>query len=193
MQSSIQLISVQIGRCQPLIIQDRKILSGIKKKPTSTPISVTKLGLKGDEQADLSVHGGLSKAVYAYPSEHYAYWEQQAVENDLETPLPYGYLGENLTLSGLLESDVYVGDELHFEHCVLQVTQPRHPCFKFNAVMNDKQASRKMAQSGYSGFYLSVVETGTLIAGESAVLVPGHRTTSILSLLKVSQFKTRND
>ena len=102
-------------------------------------------------------------------------------------------MGENLTLSGLLEKEVYVGDELHFKNCILCVTAPRQPCFKFNAVMDDKQAAKKMAQSGYSGFYLSVLATGSLSPGEEFTLVPGTRQTTISSLFKVSMFKTRND
>lgn len=189
----MQLISVQVGSCQPLMIQGRKVLSGIVKKPVLDAVAVNKLGLAGDEQADLSVHGGLNKAVYAYPVEHYPYWEQQAVANGLNVPLPYGFLGENLTLSGLLESDVYVGDELHFTNCVLRVTQPRQPCFKWNAIMNDNKAAKKMAQTGYCGFYLSVVKTGYIIAGESFTVVAGSRSTAISSLFKVSALKTRND
>lgn len=193
MKSALQLISVQIGSCQPLMIQGQKVLSAIVKKAVSHAVEVTKLGLAGDEQADLSVHGGLSKAIYAYPSEHYAYWERQAAENGVELPLSYGHLGENLTLSGLLEQDVYVGDKLHFANCVLRVTQPRQPCFKFNAIMNDRLAAKKMAQTGYSGFYLSVAETGSIVVGERFTLVPGDRSTSIQSLSKISRLKTRND
>ena len=151
------------------------------------------MGLDGDEQADLSVHGGLSKAVYAYPSEHYPYWREQQSLLGLDNPLPYGSMGENLTLSGLLEQDVYVGDELHFADCVLRVTEPRQPCFKFNAVMNDKRAAKKMAHTGYCGFYLAVVRTGALSAGETFTLVPGARDTAISELFKVAMRKTASD
>jgi MOSC domain-containing protein YiiM len=187
------VLSIQTGKATPIDAGGRQVLSGIGKTPVTGRIKVGKLGLEGDEQADLSVHGVLSKAVYAYPSEHYDYWRKRASPTGETTELPYGSLGENLTLSGLLEGDLFVGDELHFDDCVLRVTQPRHPCFKFNAVMNDRQASKKMTQTGYSGFYLSVKSTGTLSAGERFELVPGPRETSIESLLKVSSFKTRND
>lgn len=193
MANPYQLLSIQTGTCQPMEIQGRKIMTAIGKTPVSDSIEVTKLGLKGDEQADPSVHGGLSKAVYAYPSEHYGYWEEQVQMHSPERSLPNGSLGENLTISGLLETDVYVGDELHFENCVLRVTQPRNPCYKFNAVMNDKKASKKMAQTGYCGFYLSVVQTGSIKAGERFKVVPGDQTTSIPSLFAVSSLKTRND
>lgn len=168
-------------------------MSGIVKTPVSDRLKVKKPGLEGDEQADLSVHGGLSKAVYAYPSEHYAYWKKQLPPENAHLDLPYGTLGENLTISGLLEENVFVGDELHFKDCVLRVTQPRNPCFKFNAIMNDKLAAKKMAQTGFCGFYLSVKTPGSIIAGEAFDLIPGPRNTSIQSLFGVSRFKTRND
>ncbi len=191
--TDFKLLSVQTGVCQPLAIGERKVLSGIRKQAVTGTVAVNKLGLAGDEQADLSVHGGLAKAVYAYPVEHYAYWEQQAAANGVAVPLPYGFMGENLTIAGLLEADVYVGDTLQFADCVLRITQPRQPCYKFNAIMQDSKAAKKMAQTGFSGFYLSVVQTGTISARESFTLVPGERATSIHSLFKVSALKTRND
>jgi MOSC domain-containing protein YiiM len=138
--------------------------------------------LAGDEQADLSVHGGLDKAVYAYPQEHYAFWQAQRREQGVslfDEGLPPGFVGENLSISGLLEADVFVGDELHFAHCVLRVTAPREPCFKFNAVMGFNTASKLMAVQARCGFYLSVAQPGTVTAGEAFTLVPGRRALSI--------------
>ena len=168
-------------------------MSAIQKTAVSGAISVHKLGLEGDEQADLSVHGGLSKAVYAYPSEHYPYWREQQRLLGIDNPLSYGSMGENLTLSGLLEQDVCVGDELHFQDCTLRVTEPRQPCFKFNAVMKDKEAAKKMAQTGFCGFYLAVIRTGTISAGESFTLVHGARETPISELFQVAMRKTASD
>jgi MOSC domain-containing protein YiiM len=139
------------------------------------------------------VHGGLKKAVYAYPSEHYGFWREQMAQIDPAAKLPHGTMGENLTISGFVETQAFVGDELHFEDCVLRVTQPRQPCFKFNAVMKDRLAGKKMAQTGFSGFYLSVVTEGSIAAGETFRLVPGTRETSISSLSAVIKLKTRND
>jgi MOSC domain-containing protein YiiM len=197
----MKLLSLQIGTAKSLPVGDpvgeSSVLSAIGKTAVTGPVKVQRLGLEGDEQADLSVHGGLAKAVYAYPSEHYAYWRQQRQQQrhalGLSLDLPFGSMGENLTLAGLLETDLFVGDEWHFSDCVLRVTQPRQPCFKFNAVMGDKLAAKKMAQTGFCGVYLSVVTPGRLSAGESFRLVPGSRQTSILSLFKVSMLKTRND
>ncbi len=188
-----KVLGVQIGTAKPIEIAGNSVMTAIHKTPVAGEVKVTTLGLEGDEQADLSVHGGLSRAVYAYPAEHYAYWTKQAQQSNHSGTLPFGSLGENLTISGLLESDVFVGDELHFNHCVLRITEPRQPCFKFNAVMQDKLAAKKMAQTGFSGFYLSVKSTGSIRVGEAFRLIPGARQTPLSSLFKVSQLKTRND
>jgi MOSC domain-containing protein YiiM len=140
----------------------------------------------------LSVHGGLEKAVYAYPSEHYSFWRearQQAGVAGLEDRLDFGSMGENLTLQGLLESDVWVGDVLRFPHCVLRVDQPREPCFKFNAAMSFNTAVKAMAQSGFCGFYLSVDEPGTLQAGDAVELIPGPRRVGIPERFNAKMFK----
>ncbi|MBW8464018.1 MAG: MOSC domain-containing protein [Acidovorax sp.] len=122
---------------------ERSILSAIGKTPVTGPVALGPLGLAGDEQADLSVHGGLAKAVYAYPAVHYAFWQAQRRERGVslfDEALPPGFLGENLTIDGPLEGDVFVGDEWHFPDCLLRVTAPREPCFKFAAVMGFAQA-----------------------------------------------------
>ena len=178
----MQLLSVNTGQARPLAIDGRRILSAIGKQPVAGPVVVHSLGLDGDEQADPSVHGGLSKAVYAYPSEHMAFWLAQRREHGASlfagTPddaLPPGFMGENLSLQGLLETDVWVGDTLHFPDCVLRVTEPRQPCFKFNAIMGFNQAGKVMAQSGFCGFYLAVQVPGSLQAGQTFELRPGQR------------------
>lgn len=178
MTSPVRLLSVQCALARRMRIGERDILTGIDKRPVAGPVAVGRMGLEGDEQADLSVHGGLDKAVYAYPSEHYAWW--QAAREAAGVPgaghaLAWGALGENLTLAGLLECDVWVGDLLVFPRCVLAVTAPREPCYKFNAAMGYSHAARQMGQSGLCGFYLSVVEPGTLCAGDTAQLQAGQR------------------
>jgi MOSC domain-containing protein YiiM len=173
-----QLISIQIAQARRALINGRSVLTAIHKQPISGAVLVKPLGLVGDEQADLSVHGGLDKAVYAYPSEHYAFWRKarrDAGVSPMDDALPWGSMGENLSLAGLLEADVWVGDVLRFAGCALRVTQPREPCFKFNAAMGFNTASKRMAQQGCCGFYLAVQEPGNLSAGESFDLVPGPR------------------
>jgi MOSC domain-containing protein YiiM len=154
----------------------------------ATRIAVQALGLEGDEQADPTVHGGLSKAVYAYPHEHYAFWQTvraQASQQGWDEALPHGMLGENLTLSGLLEGEAYIGDVLRFPDCVLAISEPRQPCYKFAAVMGFPQVVKLMAQSGYCGYYLSVRQPGTIAAGEHFELIPGPREVGISELFKV--------
>ncbi len=180
--SPFRLSSVNLGRTQPLLAGGRKVLSGIGKRAAAGAVKVTRMGLAGDEVADLSVHGGLDKAVYAYPLEHYAFWQAARREHGaslFDEALPAGFMGENLTITGLLERDVYVGDQLQFAHCVLRVAAPREPCFKFNAVMGFAQAAKLMVQTQRCGFYLSVEQPGMLTAGESFTLLPGRRALSI--------------
>lgn len=177
-----KLLSVQVAQSRRVQIQGRSILTAIHKQPVSGSVQVMPMGLIGDEQADLSVHGGLGKAVYAYPNEHYAYWSEARARAGIVTiddSLPWGSVGENLTLDGLLETDVWVGDLLQFSHCVLRVTQPREPCFKFNAAMGYNGAAKAMAQRGCCGFYLAVDVPGHVSAGEVFELLPGPRQLAI--------------
>lgn len=187
-----QLLSVQIGLARRVKIGGRSILTASAKQDLIGDVPVMPLGLFGDEQADLSVHGGLEKAVYAYPSEHYLFWQnarQQAGLDLIDDSLPHGSLGENLTLSGLLETGVWAGDVLRFPNCELRVTLPREPCFKFNASIGFAHASRLMAQSGFCGFYLSVQTPGVLRAGDSFELIAGRRGVSIPQLFAAKMSK----
>ena len=186
------LQGVQLGQARKALIGGRAVLTAIRKTAAVAAVAVRPLGLEGDEQADLSVHGGLDKAIYAYPSEHYAFWRAQRAQagvGGLDDQLPFGAMGENLTLSGLLESGVWVGDVLEFPDCVLRVDQPREPCFKFNAAMGFKQAVKAMAQSGFCGFYLSVDQPGSLQAGQGFVLHPGSRRVGIPERFNAKMFK----
>ena len=180
----VQLLGIQVGAVRPLKVGDQRVMSGFRKHAAHGPVTVGALGLAGDEQADLTVHGGLAKAVYAYPFEHYAFWREHRRALGLSTELPYGSLGENLTLTGVLEASLYVGDELRFPDCVLRVTQPRGPCYKLNAAMNDPTAVRTMAQSGYCGFYLAVDVPGSLTVGQAFEVVAGSRETPLMTLFK---------
>ena len=184
--------SVNIASARRLQMQGRCVLSAIGKQAVQGAVPVGRLGLLGDEQADLSLHGGLDKAVYAYPMEHYADWQTRRRAHSVslfDEALAPGFVGENLTLQGLLESDVWVGDELHFPHCVLRVTEPRHPCAKFNAVMGYAQASRDMALAGCCGFYLAVDQPGPIETGQAFTVVPGRRGLSIAQAFAAKRAK----
>jgi len=186
------LLAMQIGQVRPLRVGGRNMVSAIGKTSVSGPIDVGVLGLAGDEQADLSVHGGLSKAVYALPSEHLAWWQAQRQAQGatmFEEALAPGHLGENLSLQGVLEQDLFVGDRLDFGGVVLRVTQPREPCGKFNAVMGYALAAKDMVQSGRCGFYLAVDQTGRLQAGASFQIIPGPRSVSVAQALQHKAWK----
>jgi MOSC domain-containing protein YiiM len=187
-----RLLSVQVGVARRIPMGGRSVLTGMVKRPVSGSVAVLPMGLTGDEQADLSIHGGLEKAVYAYPAEHYPFWQAARREQGLgliDDSLPHGSLGENLTLQGLLEPELWAGDVLKFPDCELQVRIPREPCHKFNAAMGFARASRMMAQSGFCGFYLSVLRPGSLCAGEGFELLPGRRSVSITQLFAAKMGK----
>ena len=179
------LLSIQIGSARRIKIGERSILTAYGKQAVADAVPVMPLGLFGDEQADLSIHGGLEKAVYAYPSEHDPHWQaarREAGLSQIDDKLPNGSLGENLTLQGLLETDVWAGDVLRFAHCELRVTLPREPCYKLNAAMGFGGASRLMAHTGSCGFYLAVQTPGMLRAGEAFKVIAGRRGVSIAAL-----------
>jgi len=185
----VRLLSISSGKVAPLFGNHhpdyKSVASAIVKTPVSdlqtpTPIEITKLGVRGDEQADLSVHGGLEKAIYVYPAEHYAFWNTLLTrETKQVVELQHGAFGENFTIEGLLETEVFVGDVLHIGELEFSVVKLREPCFKFNARMKYKGAAKAMLQSGFSGWYLRVMQTGLLAAGASIAVSPGAREISI--------------
>ena len=188
----MRVLSVNTGSARPLRIGPRNFLSAIGKSAVAGPVAVGRLGLHGDEQADPSVHGGLDKAVYAYPSEHLAFWQTQRREHGttlFDEALPPGFMGENLSLAGLMEQAVWIGDTLHFPDCVLRVTAPREPCFKFNAVMGLPQAGRLMMEHACPGFYLAVVQPGSIEAGQAFTLEPGVRGLGVLEAFAAKRLK----
>ena len=183
----MQVFQVCTGQARATQIDGRRVMTAIYKTPVSGPVAVGPLGLQGDELADLSLHGGLSKAVYAYPSEHLAFWQTvraQARVSLWDEAVPQGVLGENLLLQGVLEKDLWVGDRLVLPRCTLVVSEPRLPCFKFAAAMGFPQAVKMMAQSGYCGSYLAVLQGGFVQAGDSLELQPGPREVSITELFR---------
>jgi MOSC domain-containing protein YiiM len=185
----MKLISISSGKVLPLFGNHhpdyKSVASAIRKNSISnlqnpSTVEITSLGVKGDEQADLSVHGGIEKAIYVYPSEHYDFWNQLLTrETKKSTLLQHGAIGENFTIEGLLEADVFVGDKLLIGDLQFSVVKLREPCFKFNAAMGYKGASKAMLQSGFSGWYLRVIKTGVLAAGAQITVIPGAREISI--------------
>jgi MOSC domain-containing protein YiiM len=190
----MHIVSVNTGVARAVHIQGRRVMTAIAKTPAAGPVPVGPLGLAGDEQADPTVHGGLSKAVYLYPQQHYAFWQTVRAQAGValwDEPLAPGALGENLTVAGLSEQDLWVGDELHVgaagaggQGCVLAVSEPRLPCFKFNAAMGFPHAVKLMWQSGWCGSYLAVLTPGTVAAGDAITLEPGPRDISLRELFR---------
>ena len=182
-----KVLSLNVARAEAVAINGRKVMTAIGKRPVDDVRLVQPLGIEGDEQADLSVHGGLSKAVYAYPSEHYPFWNTVRAQAQValwDEALPFGALGENLTLSGVAENELWIGDVLRFPGCQLAVSEPRYPCFKFNAAMGFKHAAKLMVESGWCGSYLAVRVPGTIAAGQAFTLVPGPREVGIAELFR---------
>jgi MOSC domain-containing protein YiiM len=183
----VQVLSVNVGRAAIWRVGTADVVSAIGKRPVAGAVGVHSLGLDGDEQADPSVHGGLSRAVYAYPVEHAPFWRTvraQAGVAPWNAPLAPGLMGENLTLQGLTEDRLWIGDRLHLPGCVLAVSEPRFPCAKFNAAMGFPQAARLMVQSGYCGAYLGVIEPGSVAAGDAVRLEPGPREVNLRDLFR---------
>lgn len=185
--ASPRVLSVNRSLAVRRLIGGKWVLTGIGKQPVDGPAAVRQLGLDGDEQADLTVHGGLSKAIYAYPHEHAPFWRQvlgQAGAAGFDAELPFGLFGENLTIEGLTEDRLWIGDRLILPGCVLAVSEPRFPCFKFNAAMGFRHAAKLMTQSGYCGAYLGVIEPGTVRAGDAIELEPGPREVNLRELFQ---------
>lgn len=185
--ASAGVLRVCTGIARQVGIDGRNVLTAIAKAPREGAVAVGRLGLEGDEQADPQHHGGLSKAVYLYPSEHLPFWRTvraQARVGSWDGELPPGLLGENLLTRGLLEETLWIGDRLLLPGCVLAVSEPRMPCFKFNAAMGFAQAAKLMMQSGYCGAYLSVIETGHIGAGDAVTLQPGPREVNLRELFR---------
>jgi MOSC domain-containing protein YiiM len=158
------------------------VLTSIFKKPVSGTVKVGRLNFEGDRQADLTVHGGFNKAVYVYPSEHYQYWRAELPEIDFS----WGAFGENLTTEGLLETAIHIGDRLAIGSAVVQVTQPRMPCYKLAVRMNRPDMVRRFWASGRSGLYLSVVQEGALTAGDAIeVAATGRPVVSVAALVRL--------
>jgi MOSC domain-containing protein YiiM len=141
----------------------RKVRTSIWKTAVEGRVRVNRLNLDGDQQSDLSVHGGPEKAVYAYPSEHYEYWGHELAG----TALPWGAFGENLTTEGVLEADVRIGDTLRVGSAEFRVTQPRMPCYKLGARFDRADIVKHFLASGRTGFYLAVLREGEVARGDA--------------------------
>jgi MOSC domain-containing protein YiiM len=177
--TTMRVASVNVGMPREVEWQGERVLTGIFKEPVSAPLALRRLNFDGDAQADLTVHGGIEKAVYAYPSEHYGDWQSR-----LGRDLPFGAFGENLTTEGLLEDAVHIGDAFCVGTARLVATQPRLPCYKLGLRFGDPGMMRMFLKAGRPGIYFAVEEEGVVGPGDAIerVHVDGRRI-SLVALL----------
>ena len=167
--------SVNIGAPITVPYRGKAISTAIFKKPVDTPIYISKTGLEGDTQVDLENHGGSDKAVYAFSSDHYQYWQEI-----LGRPLNYGVFGENLTISGLDETQLHIGDQLRIGEVILEVSQPRVPCYKLGIVVDNPQMPKLFTAHGATGIYFRVICQGYVT--RHAPVEPTHSADSKITI-----------
>jgi len=164
----MKLLSVNVGLPREIEWKGRMVRTSIFKEPVPGRVRVAKLNVDGDQQSDLAVHGGINKAVYVYPSEHYAFWRKELPGTDLS----WGMFGENFTTEGSLDDQtVLIGDRFRVGSAEFVVTQPRMPCFKLGIRFGRPDIIKRFLHSGRNGFYLAVVQEGEVGAGDSIALV----------------------
>jgi MOSC domain-containing protein YiiM len=163
----MKIVSVNVGLPREVNWQGKVVTTGIFKEPVSGPVMMRTLNLDGDGQADLTVHGGASKAVYAYPFEHYGYWRTELPGVDL----PWGMFGENFTTEGLLEETVYIGDKFRIGETEVMVTEPRMPCYKLGIKFDRTDIIKRFLASRRTGFYFAVAREGMVSAGNPVELI----------------------
>lgn len=165
----IEILSINVGKPKQVKFKNKDVSTGIFKTPVNESLFLSWLNFEGDEQADLVHHGGKEKAVCVYPYEHYSFWE-----DELERKLEYGALGENLTILGLLETDVCIGDIFELGGSILQVSQPRQPCYKLSARYGVPHMVLKVQETGYTGFYFRVLKEGLVSKSDVLTRVSCH-------------------
>lgn len=158
----MKIISLNVGLPRLVLRDGEPVSTGIFKEPIAERVMMRTLNLDGDRQADLSVHGGPSKAVYVYPAEHYDFWKRELPQMDL----PWGMFGENFTTTGLLETEINIGDKFRIDTAEVMVTQPRMPCYKLGLKFGRPDIIKRFLQSERTGFYLAVLKEGEVGAGD---------------------------
>src|SRR5947209_9493906 len=165
----MKILSVNVGLPREVSWQGKFVTTGIFKEPVKNPVMLRRLNLEGDGQADLTVHGGVTKAVYVYPSEHYRYWRTELPGVNL----PWGVFGENFTTEGLLEEAIYIGDRFRIGETEVRVTEPRMPCYKLGIKFGRPDIIKRFLASRRTGFYFAVVREGMVVTSDVIKLI-GH-------------------
>jgi MOSC domain-containing protein YiiM len=180
-KADMKIVSLNVSK--PIVVESagKMVSTGIFKTPVPGPLEVRKLNIDGDGQADLTVHGGVDKAVYAYSLDHYPYWEKTLQR----AALPHGQFGENLTIAGLNEAECCIGDRWRIGTAEFAITQPRQPCFKLGIRFGDDDMPKRFTQSGLTGAYLKVLREGTIAVGDEVhVLERGQASVSVLEAFR---------
>ena len=185
----MKIVSVNVSMPREVIWKGMTVQTGIFKEPMDGPVIVGELNLVGDQQADLTVHGGSEKAVYAYPAEHYEYWRNELPQ----VSFSWGKFGENLTTEGLLEDRLCIGDRLRVGSAVLMATQPRVPCYKLALRVDRDDMIKRFLMSGRTGFYFSVIEPGEVTVGSKVEILSrdAHRV-AIADIVRLYLGQTRD-
>jgi MOSC domain-containing protein YiiM len=184
----MKVLSVNVGLPRKILFNGQIITTAIFKDPVKGSISLRKLNLDGDKQADLTVHGGLDKAVYSYPSEHYDYWRKQFPNTDLV----WGMFGENFTTEGLFEDAVNVGDQFQIGSAKLVATQPRMPCYKLGVRFGRMDVIRRFMASGRPGIYFKVLTEGEVQRDDKIKIIRRDKNNVTVKDI-VSLYIARND
>lgn len=186
----MKLISINVSKPKPIQHEGRIIQTGIFKEPVSGSVMLREMNIDGDGQGDLTVHGGTYKAIYGYPIEHYSHWQKELNRDDLS----YGQFGENLTVEGMLEDEIHIGDVFQIGVSVkLQITQPRVPCYKLGHKMGSSGFPKKFLQSRRVGFYFRVLEEGEIIAEDSIQRIEeSSQPMSVTQILNLRFFDMNN-
>jgi MOSC domain-containing protein YiiM len=177
----MKIVSLNVGRPRLVMRNDEPVSTGIFKEPVTGRVMLRTLNLDGDRQADLTVHGGPQKAVYLYPSEHYAFWKQELPEMNL----PWGMFGENFTAAGLLETETHIGDRFRIGAAEVMVTQPRMPCYKLGIRFGRTDIIKRFLLSERSGFYFSVLKEGEVGVGDKIQLM--QKNTSGVRVVEITR------
>ena len=185
MKIDLKLISVNVGLPRVVMSSGDPVSTGIFKEPVVGRVMLRTLNLDGDRQADLSVHGGPSKAVYAYPSEHYDYWKHELPE----MKLPWGMFGENFTIGGLFETELHIGDKLRVGSAVVIVTAPRMPCYKLGIKFGRSDIVKRFLASERTGFYFAVLQEGEVGAGDPLELI--EKSEGSVKVIDITRLYTR--
>tara|TARA_B100000927_G_scaffold266999_1_gene240833 strand:- start:1053 stop:1712 length:660 start_codon:yes stop_codon:yes gene_type:complete len=177
----MKLLSINISEPKKITFNGKELITSIYKLPIDKEVEVGQLGIEGDRQADLQVHGGYDKAVYAYSYTHYSHWSDVMKK----TYEDFGLVGENLTIDNFDEKDVFIGDEYKIGTTLLQVSQPRIPCYKVGIKMNSREFPKLFSQSGLLGSYMRVIQPGRINKGDTVEL--SKRDDASISIFEISQ------